>query len=376
MGLRVLALLWNPGETALSAGGFRRTYEILKRFEGEKLVVVDASPSYMKGVDNDRILLNEYRVPRWIKSLEKRAFVVERLLEWGYSIGAMVRRGWRLRREYDVIYNPHSELMVATLPALILKWLTGKPIVFCNLNTAGTRPGKWLQNVTHKRATLVMTISHDLSKALNQQGIKRKMPINYTGLDVDYIERQPKVKKEFDAIFVGRHVPTKGVDDYLRMLPLLVKAKPDFQLVSIGSRTPEMERHIEGELKKMGLTKHWKYCGVVTEEEKYRLIGQAKTMWFLSTLEGWGIVPQEALACGTLPLCYDLPVYNESIADCSAATFAPMNNWQKAADLAIELLNLSDKEKERRYHIGREFVQRFDWGAIAKREYAIIAKVL
>lgn len=376
MPLRALVLLWNPGESALSAGGFRRTYEIIKRFTPELgvLHVIDAAPSYIEPVKNEAIHVYEYHIPQAIKRLERQLYVVERLLEWNWSMWAILRRGLKLRRQYDVIYVPYSELMVVTLPAMVLRWLTKKPVVLCNLNTAGNPLTHVLQNITHRWADEVMTISHDLQSALHRQGIKRKMPINYTGIDLAFIKKQPSQAKSFDAIFVGRHVPSKGIDDYLHMLPLVVKEKPDFTLVSIGSCAPDIESKITTALKQLGLTKHWERRGVVSEEEKYALIKQAKTMWFLSTLEGWGIVPQEALACGTLPLCYDLPVYKESIAECEAASFVPTGDWQEAARQALVLLNHSPAECKRLYTIGKRFVERFDWEAIAKREYAIIAR--
>lgn len=374
--LRILVVLWNPGEAALSAGGFRRTYEIIKRFPADlgELHILDAAPSYIKPVAGKTTQLHEYHIPSFIKRLERRLYVIERIFEWGWSMGAIVRRGWRLRKKYDVIYVPYSELMVVTLPAMLLRWLTKKPVVLCNLNTAGNFLTRWLQNSAHRRAEVVMTISNDLQTALHRQGINRSMPINYTGIDLAFIKQQPPQPKDFDAIFVGRHVSSKGIDDYLRMLPVVVQAKPDFKLISIGSCTPDIESRIKSELKQLKLERHWEWRGVVSEEEKYALIKQAKTMWFLSTLEGWGIVPQEALACGTLPLCYDLPVYKESIATCEAATFVKIHDWQAAAKAAIELLNYSPTRYEKISQEGKRFVERFDWQEIAQREYAIIAQ--
>jgi len=376
MALRSLVILWNPGEAAISAGGFRRTYEIIKRFpkDGGVLHVLDAAPSYVTSVASQSVVVHPYKIPRWIKRLESKLFVVERLLEWGWAMGAIVKRGWQLRRQYDVIYAPYSELMVVTLPAMVLRWLTKKPTVLCNLNTAGNFLTRLLQNSTHRRAEVVMTISHDLESALHRQGINRSMPINYTGLDVEFIKRQPAQTKKLAAIFVGRHVATKGIDDYLKMLPIVVAAIPDFKLISVGSCAPDVEQYIKSELKRLNLAEHWEWRGVVSEEQKYALIKQAKTMWFLSTLEGWGIVPQEALACGTLPLCYDLPVYQESIAECTAVAFAPINDWQTAAQQAIELLHYSPTQFEKLTKVGQRFVERFDWEAIALREYAIIAE--
>lgn len=373
----ILTLLWNPGNEAISAGGFRRTKEILERHTKDQgsLIVLDSHPSFMRGVNKDAIKLYEYFIPSMIKKLERDYFTLERILEWKYAVLAMFFTAVKLRREFDVVYVPYSEIAVTFLPAALIKFFLRKKIVLCNLNTDDSSFTRPFNNFVHNHADKVFTISKDLAKGLGEQGIKQKMEINYTGLDVSLLNKIHLQKKQYDAIFIGRHVKTKGIYDYLAMLPEMVKKYPDFKFASIGACTPDIEQELKAKLAKLKLTQHWDILGIVDEAEKYRLIKSATVMWFLSTLEGWGIAPQEALACGTLPICYDLPVYKESIRNCQAATFVKIGDWKSAVKETIRLRQLSKMAKSSLVIEGKEFVKRFDWEEIAKREFAIIASV-
>lgn len=371
---RILVVLWHPQEDALSAGGFRRTCEILQRFPKDfgTLEIIDAAPSYMEPFARKDIRIHPYTVPSWISGMRGSLFPLGRVLEWFWSVRQIIRIGKKLRGSYDYIYVPYSEIFVTVYPAVILKKISKAHLVLCNLNSTTNPLWRWLMNRWHNYADTVMTISNSLADQLHEQGISGEFPINYTGLDVGFIKKQPAQKRIYDAIFVGRHVPEKGIEEYLKLLPAMVKEKPDFTLVSIGSRAPAIEQLIQKTLRKMGLEKHWVYKGIVSEEEKYALIAQSKVMWFLSHQEGWGIVPQEALACGTFPLCYSLPVYKESIAQCPAATFVKQDDWPALERAAIKLLRMSDATAKPLRADGKKFVEQFDWEAIAKKEFAII----
>lgn len=372
---RILAVLWNPGEKEISAGGFRRAFEILKRFNESdgQLVVLDSYPSLMIGeAKNPAIRIVHYHIPRFIIWLEKVWFALGRTLNWLYSMLAIKWFGWRLRKQYDVVYVPYSEILVTSFGAGVLKWLTGKRVVYCNENTDSRRWAATINNFIHNHVDRAMTISQDLASDLNKQGIRGSMPINYTGIDLTMLKKTPNQPKKYDAIFIGRHVDTKGIYDYAKMLPAIVKQYPNFKFISVGACTAEMKHELTSMLTEKGVADHWEFKGIVTEKEKYRLIKQSKTVWFLSTMEGWGIVPQEALGCGVLPLCYDIPVYKESIRSCEAVKFVPVGDIKAATRAAKELLEMDAESRNRLTKIGVEFVERFSWDKIARREFNLI----
>lgn len=372
--MRLLVILWNPGEKEIAAGGFRRAFEILKRFTAEdgELQIIDAQPSFCASLESRWCHLHTYKIPRWIKRLERQFYSLERILEWNYAIWAILLRARRLRRQYDLVYVPYSEIAVMFIPGALIKLFLGKRVVFCNLNTDDGWLKRILDNLTHNYVDRVFTISKDLAAGLERQGIKGPLAINYTGLDLSLLNKVRESVKKYDAIFIGRHVESKGIFDYINMLPQVVKSFPDFKLLTVGACAPDVQDEIERRLDEVGLRKHWEFAGIVDETAKYKLLKQSKLMWFLSTVEGWGIAPQEALACGVLPICYDLPVYKESIRECAAPAFVKTGDWEAAAAQTEHLLKLPPVKRAKLEKIGRDFVKRFDWEVVARREFGII----
>ena len=49
--MKMLALLWHAPHTVISAGGFRRTYEIMKRLpSGMRVLALVRKPSFVEGL--------------------------------------------------------------------------------------------------------------------------------------------------------------------------------------------------------------------------------------------------------------------------------------------------------------------------------------
>lgn len=94
-------------------------------------------------------------------------------------------------------------------------------------------------------------------------------------------------------------------------------------------------------------------------------------MLFPSYMEGWGLVPQEGLACGVPVIVYDLPVYKENIDPCGAVFTVRAGD---RAALALEAVKLLTDEAYVEYAgEAREYVKKFDWAGIADREFDLLA---
>lgn len=371
---RVLFLMWNPGDSAVTAGGFVRTIEVLRILKKLPLsaVIIDSAPSIMAGLQGGSIRLFTYHIPKAIRKLAEKTLFLERIIEWNIAFWALLWGGVKLRNEYDIIFVPFSEMLVVSIPAAILKIIVRKPLVFCNMNTDGNSVERALNNWAHRSADRIFSVSEQLAHDLVKDGKPDRIFVSYVGIDLTKINSTPKQAEKFDALFVGRHVKTKGIFDYIEVLSEVVKHKPNFRFASIGACSPEIKSQLIHQLKKRGLRKNWHFFDIVKEEDKYKIIKQTKVMWFLSSLEGWGIVPQEALGCGVPVLNYDLPVYKEHIKKCKAAYFVPINDWRAAATKAIELDKMDTKERKALGKVGQEFVKQYDWERVAKRDYDII----
>ena len=192
--------------------------------------------------------------------------------------------------------------------------------------------------------------------------------ITKNGVDLPYIQNIPQGEKEFDACWVGRPHPQKGVDDLLDIWKKVSEKKPNARLVLIGANTENYQDIII----KKGLDKHIKIKGYVSDEEKFNIMKKSRLFLSTSYFESFHIALMEAIACGLDIIAYDLPVYHQIYGN------------------LIDYVKLGNKEEYAKriesfsYHGGKQadgsiqrddFIDKFDWNNIAEQVYSIIENI-
>lgn len=125
------------------------------------------------------------------------------------------------------------------------------------------------------------------------------------GSDVATADRVPEQPKTFDLAWTGRVHPQKGIDDLLATLAWLKQQLPDFRAVIIGKSRDKLEPMI----RQIGLQENVFFSGLVSEEEKFRLLKGSRVFVMPSHYESWGIVVAEALVSGVPVVAYRLACY-------------------------------------------------------------------
>lgn len=377
-GFRVLALLWHAPQRVITAGGFRRTYEILERTpEGVQVYALDDHPSFLSDIEGGRVRVEEYRIPRLLRALQERFFFVERISEWVLSTFLLAFACFRLRRRgerFDLIYVPSSEQVPALLAGLLARLVFGAPLVACNLNL-DIFPERLRGPLArlHNGADVVIAISEHLESSLKKYGLRAPVEVNAVGLEHDKIASVPApAEKSYEAVFVGRHDSEKGVFDLIEIWRRVRERHPEARLVMVGSSNPGCSAKLDRLIAESGLEGAVIRAGTVDDETKYTLIKGSRICVFPSYVEEWGIVPQEALACGLPVVAYDLPVYKENIAGCEAVFLVAIGDVEAMADRAADLLR--SEEYLRYASVGPAHVSRFDWDEVTGREFEIMAR--
>jgi glycosyltransferase involved in cell wall biosynthesis len=124
-------------------------------------------------------------------------------------------------------------------------------------------------------------------------------------IDVTTVANVPAQPKQFDIAWTGRVHAQKGIDDLLAALKWLGEKMPDFRAVIIG----KSKETLESVIRAMGLTANVTFSGLVSEEEKFRLLKASRVFVMPSHYESWGIVVGEAVAAGTAVVAYELQCY-------------------------------------------------------------------
>jgi glycosyltransferase involved in cell wall biosynthesis len=152
------------------------------------------------------------------------------------------------------------------------------------------------------------------------------------GMDVEAADRVPERPKQFDIAWTGRVHPQKGIDDLLATIPAMVERFPDFRAMIIGKSKDVLAPKIEA----MGLSKHVTFSGLVSEDEKFRLLKASRLFVMPSRYESWGIVIGEALAAGVPVVGYDLTCYRPVFGDfVRYVRCFDRNEWLRAVEQTV-----------------------------------------
>lgn len=141
----------------------------------------------------------------------------------------------------------------------------------------------------------------------------KKVMVTYGALDFDVMEKAVGEEKEFDAIFVGRTHPQKGLQDLIIAWKEVCELIPNAKLVVVGEKT--MFTEVQKKIHKLGLLENVTFPGFLSGSDKYQMIKKSKLLVFPSHYESFGMVALEALACGVPVVAYDLEIYKEIYAD-------------------------------------------------------------
>ena len=200
----------------------------------------------------------------------------------------------------------------------------------------------------------ILTYSHpEMRDYALKQGY-RESQLRYVpnGSDVSAAGRVPEQPKKFDVAWTGRVHPQKGIDDLLETLVWLKQQLPDFRAVIIG-KSKEL---LEPRARELGFAENVTFSGLVSEEEKFRLLKSSRVFLMPSYYESWGIVVGEALAAGVPVVAYDLSCYRP--------VFGDLVRYVRCFDRQAFKKTAEDEIRNQRE--GRNYLAKHDLPAITK----------
>lgn len=166
----------------------------------------------------------------------------------------------------------------------------------------------WIKKIYHPYTWILLFISLKLSKILTVSNsiekeyvfskfIRKKVLTISNPISVQEVLQNLENKehqKHFDLCFTGRLTEQKNPLQFIKMVSLLKKDKPDIKAIMLGDG--ELRNKCEKLIEEQGLIKNIKMYGFI--ENPYIYMAQAKIFCLPSKWEGFGLVAFEALALG------------------------------------------------------------------------------
>ena len=276
-----------------------------------------------------------------------------------------------------IVYSPDDFLPDVLRPFLLrrtrknVRWVQ---VIFHLYIHPLKRPGHFLnallgylgQRFTHlliqHGADLIICDNPLLVEHLVRTGVARERIMSSNcGIDLSEIAPVPPSSAKTDCCYIGRINQLKGVD---RLVECFLKPPLNqYSLMLIGAG-PDLEL-----LKKKAVqqkSKNLVFAGSIAGPERFSYLKSSHVFVFMSHEEGWGIVIAEALACGAVPVVWDLPVYR-AVFPTEAVVKIKENDFA-AFEAAVQHLLTHEAERTRLAKIGFEFVKRYDWKLVMGEE--------
>ena len=169
------------------------------------------------------------------------------------------------------------------------------------------------------------------------------------GSDAVTADRIPAQPKQYDVAWTGRVHPQKGIEDLLETFHWLKQQLPDFKAIVIGNS----KKWLEPVIQQMGLKDNVAFSGLVSEDEKFRLLKASRLFLMPSKYESWGIVVGEAIVSGVPVLAYKL--------DCYPAVFGDFVRYVPCFD--CDAFKRAAEDEVRKQRAGQNYMAALDWPA-------------
>ena len=199
-------------------------------------------------------------------------------------------RVWHARRDIDMI------LGILLRDIFRQRWR----VVFTS--AANRRPGRVLRWLINKMDAVIVTSEHNI------QYLDWYSAIIQHGVDTEFFKPEKFYGKAAAVLgvptigFVGRIRPSKGADLFVEAMIQIIREYPNCSAVLAGLCRPkftEFENKLRDRIKSVNLEKRIVFWGELKRTALVQLYHQMDICVTPSRTEGFGLVPLEAMACGT-----------------------------------------------------------------------------
>lgn len=180
----------------------------------------------------------------------------------------------------------------------------------------------------------------------------------------DTIEASPRVILTVGSIFNRRHV-----DHLIAAFARIAPRVPDARLVIVGENRTYPHQDLESLIRELRVTDRVELKSYVSDDELLALYGQARAFAFLSTYEGFGLTPVEAIVAGVPAVVYESDVARETLS--GLAHFVTAGDLD-ALSAQLEAMLTAEPDPDQQAALARAARMRFPWARTAAATLAAL----
>lgn len=215
-----------------------------------------------------------------------------------------------------------------------------------------------LESILYFITDKIVLYSHNLEKAWNLQKYSAKILIAHEHfIDTStFTELAPQAGRPFTIGYIGRLSEEKGVQNFVRALPLVFCGHKDLRVLIGGDG--DLKETIKVTLEKERLSPYINLSGWISREELPWYLNQIQLLVLPSYSEGLPNIVLEAMACGTPVLATPVGAIPDIIEDGKTGFIMENNNPDCIArniQRVLESTNLNDIAMNAKKIIVRDF---------------------
>jgi glycosyltransferase involved in cell wall biosynthesis len=302
------------------------------------------------------------------------------------SLAALTRLPWG--RSPVLLYGT-SDFLPDVLPAFIARVAGKRSVhwvncVFHLIPRPRERGGMSLTNLLsyraqrislrliRKRADLVIVDNSTLRDELHRMGFAASR-VFVTAMGSDAPEVLTKTPPRYDACFLGRLHPTKGIYDLVDIWARVCEERPSARLAVVGGGPEPVRESLEERVRATGLSDRVDLLGYLPRGELEDVLSSSAMLVLPSYEEGFGISLLEAMGRGLPAVAYELPHYREIFGD--SLITSPRGDTGAFSREVIDLLG-DEELLEAKSREARRLALSYSWESVARREASAIAAAI